>query len=254
MQLEPCVPPCVIFSWCLVSGVSGGSEGWYCYSSYGVASPFSSFSPFPNSSIGAPMLRLVVGQQCAIICICISKEGFGRTSQETATLNCCQQALLGISNSDWVWWLHIGWISRCLWMAFPSGYAPIFVPIFPLDSSSSGLKSLRRVGGPILQVGNVSILFIWFLQVLSPLCRVFQLMSFPLCTGSILLSWNLGLSDGYFCSPSPIATHLCSISWSSLHLLYILSHLILTLFTSPPPPFPQSPPSNSSDYFVPLSK
>jgi hypothetical protein len=36
--------------------------------------------------------------------------GPGRISQETAIAGSCQQALLGISNSIWVWWLHMVWI------------------------------------------------------------------------------------------------------------------------------------------------
>ena len=34
--------------------------------------------------------------------------GTGRASQETAILGSCQQALLGISNSIWVWCLQVG--------------------------------------------------------------------------------------------------------------------------------------------------
>jgi hypothetical protein len=41
-ELWVCVCVCV----CLV--------GWYCCSSYGVANPFSSFSPCPNFSLGSP--------------------------------------------------------------------------------------------------------------------------------------------------------------------------------------------------------
>jgi hypothetical protein len=48
----------------------------------------------------------------------------------------CQQALLGICNSLWVWWLYMGWIPGCsnLWMTFPLVLAPHFVSIFPLVS------------------------------------------------------------------------------------------------------------------------
>jgi hypothetical protein len=53
-----------------------------------------------------------------------------------------QEALLGISNSVCVWYLHMGWIPRwgSLWMAFLSVSAVIFVHVFPLDRSNSGLK------------------------------------------------------------------------------------------------------------------
>jgi hypothetical protein len=39
-------------------------------------------------------------------------------------------------------------------MAFPSVSAPLFVPVFPLDGSNSGLKFWRWVGGPISQPGG----------------------------------------------------------------------------------------------------
>jgi hypothetical protein len=45
----------------LVPGSSGVLVGSYCCSSYGAANPFSSFSPFSNSSIGDPMLSPMVG-------------------------------------------------------------------------------------------------------------------------------------------------------------------------------------------------
>jgi len=37
------------------------------------------------------------------------------------------------ANSDWVWWLHMGWIPRwgSLWMTFSSVSAPLFIPVFP---------------------------------------------------------------------------------------------------------------------------
>jgi hypothetical protein len=45
----------------LVPGSSGGGlVGWYC-SSYGVANPFNSFSPFSNSSIRDPALSPMFG-------------------------------------------------------------------------------------------------------------------------------------------------------------------------------------------------
>jgi hypothetical protein len=54
--------------------------------------------------------------------------GSGRASRETAVSGSCQQTLLGISNSDWIWCLHMGWILRwgSLWMAFPSVWNRVF--------------------------------------------------------------------------------------------------------------------------------
>jgi hypothetical protein len=92
----------------------GGLVNWYC-SSYGVAN---SFSPSPNSSIGDPVFSPMVG--CEHLCLHLS--GSGRASPGIAIPCSCQQALLGISSSIWVWCLQMGWIPRWggLWMVFPS--------------------------------------------------------------------------------------------------------------------------------------
>jgi hypothetical protein len=44
----------------LIPGVLGGLVSGYCCSSYGVANPFNSFSPFSNFSIGDPALMPMV--------------------------------------------------------------------------------------------------------------------------------------------------------------------------------------------------
>ena len=62
-------------------------------------------------------------------------------------------------------------------------------------------------------------LSIWYLQVFSSLCQVFQLMPSPLGHESLLLSWNLGFSSGY--SQFPFYCYSPSFSF-------------LTLCTSPP--------------------
>jgi hypothetical protein len=38
----------------------------------------------------------------------LNLSGTGRVSQETAISESCQQALVGINNSVWVWWLYMG--------------------------------------------------------------------------------------------------------------------------------------------------
>ena len=45
----------------------------------------------------------------------------------------CQQALVGIHNSIWVWWLYMRWISRwgSLWTIIPSVSVPHFVSVTP---------------------------------------------------------------------------------------------------------------------------
>jgi hypothetical protein len=59
--------------------------------------------------------------------------GTGRASQETAISGSCQQALVGIHNNVWVWWVYMGWIPRwvSLWMVVPSVSAPYFVSVTP---------------------------------------------------------------------------------------------------------------------------
>jgi hypothetical protein len=64
----------------------------------------SAFIPSPNSSIGVPVLSLMVG--CEHLHRCWSASGRARL------LGSCQQALLGICNSVWVWFLHVRWIPR----------------------------------------------------------------------------------------------------------------------------------------------
>jgi hypothetical protein len=106
----------------------------------------------PNSSIGIPVLSVMVG--CKHLHLYWS--GSATSSQETAISGSYHQALLGISNSDWVWWLHMSWIPRwnSLWIGFPSVSAPLFVPVFPLDRSNSGLKVWEGWVAPFSTVGH----------------------------------------------------------------------------------------------------
>jgi hypothetical protein len=119
--------------------------------------------------------------------------GSGRASPGTAIPGSCQQVFLGINNSVWVCWLHMGWITKwgSLWMAFHSVSAQLFVLMYPLDRRNSELILLRRAGGPIPQLGAVFNHWIWSLQVLWSLCWVFRLMSSPLGPGKLLHPWHL---------------------------------------------------------------
>jgi hypothetical protein len=129
----PWVPPCVFFGWWFSPWeLRDGARSLacrYCCSLHGAAKPLSSFSPFSNSSIGDPELSPMVG--CKHLPLYLS--GSGRASQKTATSGFHQQALSGIHNSVWVWWLYMRWIPKwgSLWMAFPSVSAPHVVSIFP---------------------------------------------------------------------------------------------------------------------------
>jgi hypothetical protein len=98
---------CYICSWSpgslhvyfLVDGLSSGVSGWLILLFFLlVANPFSSFSPFSNSSIGDPVLSPMVG--CKHPPLYLS--GSGRASQETAVSGFCQQAFLSIHSRVWV--------------------------------------------------------------------------------------------------------------------------------------------------------
>jgi hypothetical protein len=131
-------------------------------------------------------------------------------------------------------------------MAFPSVSTLLFAPVFPLDRSNSGLKFLRWVGGRIPQLEAVSNLWIWSLQVLSPLCWVIQLMSSLLGPGHLFLSWHLGLSGGNPQFPIP---HYYTLLFNFLSLCTSLPQVSPSL--PDPAPFepllssPQVPPTLS---------
>ena len=76
----------------IVPGSSGDTVGSYCCSSYGAATPFSSFGTLSSSSIGEPTLSSMFGCEHPPLYL----SGIGRASQETAISGSCQQALLGI--------------------------------------------------------------------------------------------------------------------------------------------------------------
>ena len=74
----------------------------------------------------------------------------------------------------------------------------------------------------------------------SSLSPLFQLLSFLLGLGRLLLSWHLGLAGGYPQFPNPHSTHLCSNSWPSmcdippLYIIPVSSHTwSCPLFPSP---------------------
>jgi hypothetical protein len=85
----------------LVPGSFGGRGlvGWYCCSSYEVANPFNSYSPCPNFPTGVHALSPMFGW----VYLHLYWFNSGRASQGTAKPGSPQQALLGISNSVWVW-------------------------------------------------------------------------------------------------------------------------------------------------------
>jgi hypothetical protein len=96
---------------------------------------------FYSSFIGDPVLLPMDDCEHALLYL----PGTGRASQQTAISGSCQQALVGICNSVWVWWLFMGWIPKwgSLWMVIPSVSAPKFVYVTP--SMGILFTLLRRV-------------------------------------------------------------------------------------------------------------
>ena len=113
----------------------------YCYSSYEAANPFSSLDTLSSSFIGDPVLCAM--DDCEHPLLYMS--GTNRASQEKAISGPCQQALMGIHNSVWVWWLYMQWIPRwgSLWMVIPSVSAPHVVSVTP--SMGILFPLLRRI-------------------------------------------------------------------------------------------------------------
>jgi len=93
--------------------------------------PFSSFSPFPNSSFGVPVIST-------------------RASQETSISGSCQQALLGISNSVWVWCLHVRWIPRwgSLWNGLSFSPCSTLCPCISFRQEKYWVKIFEKGGWP----------------------------------------------------------------------------------------------------------
>ena len=78
----------------------------YCCSTYMVADPFSSLGTFSSSPIGGPVFHPI--DDCEHPLLYLPDTGIA--SQETAMSGSCQQNLVNICNSVWVWWLLMGWI------------------------------------------------------------------------------------------------------------------------------------------------
>jgi hypothetical protein len=98
IQLEPWVPPWVLFGWQFspweLWGILVSSS---CCSLHGTTNHFSSLGPFSSSFIGDPVLHLMDGYDHPLLYL----SGTVWASQERAILGSCQQALIGIHNSVW---------------------------------------------------------------------------------------------------------------------------------------------------------
>mgnify|MGYP006981809438 CR=1 FL=1 len=93
-----------------------------------VATPYSSFSPFSNSSTGDSIFNPKSGCKNVPYYLSLSCGA----SEETPIAGSCQKALIVIFHIVWVWCLYVGWISRWgrLRMAFASFSAPHLVSTF----------------------------------------------------------------------------------------------------------------------------
>ena len=94
-----------------------------------VATPYSSFSPFSNSSTGDSIFNPKSGCKNVPYYLSLSCGA----SEETPIAGSCQKALIVIFHIVWVWCLYVGWISRWgrLRMAFASFSALHLVSTFP---------------------------------------------------------------------------------------------------------------------------
>jgi hypothetical protein len=104
--------------------------------------------------------------------------GSGIASQKIAISGSYQQALVGIHNSVWVWWLFMGWISRwgSLWMVLPSVSAPYFVSVTP--SMVILFPLLRRI----------EVFTLWSSSFLSFMCFSNCILGIPSFWANIHLS------------------------------------------------------------------
>jgi hypothetical protein len=139
--------PCMLFGWWLsLWELPGVHVSWHYCSSYGVATPFSSFSPSSNSPIGAPTFAqwLAVG-----ICICLSQ--------------LLAQYIISNSTRDIVPDSKMGLKMSLPLVGHSFSLCSIFVPAFLLEQEKFWFKSF--VGGWCCQPSNVDPL--WLLEVLS---------------------------------------------------------------------------------------
>jgi hypothetical protein len=126
MQLEPQVPPCVFFDWWF-----SPKELWGYWLVHIDVPPMGLQTPSAPYILS---LASSLGTLCSIqwmtvsIHFCICQADTGRAPQETAISDSCQQALVGICHSVWVWCLFMGWIPKwgSFWMVVPSDSAPNF--------------------------------------------------------------------------------------------------------------------------------
>lgn len=88
--------------------IQGALVSWYFLSFHGATRTFNSFSLLSYSSIGNPVVSLMLSCEHPPL----YKSGSGSASQKTGISGPSQHALLDIHNSACIWWLHLGGISK----------------------------------------------------------------------------------------------------------------------------------------------
>jgi len=107
--LEPWVPPCVVVGCWFSPGNSGGLDGWYCCSFYGIENPFSSFSPFSNSSISVFVFSLVADCEHPLLYLSGSPEPLMRHSYQASV------------SKHFLASATVTWFGGCIWDGSPDG-------------------------------------------------------------------------------------------------------------------------------------
>jgi len=245
--------PSMFTLWLVVQSLGAGDEvgwglvTWYSCSSYGDANSQTPSAPSVLSltpPLGSPCSELAVNIH---LCICqtLAEPLRGQLYQAPVSKYFLTSTIVS-GFGDCIW--HGSQGGRISGWPFLQSLSTL-CPCISFRQEEFWVKVLRWVDGPIPQCGAiVTNLWIWSLQVLSPLCSVFLLMSSQLNSGSSWLSWHLGVTSGYTSSPFPTVTHFCSISWHSVHLLGLFPHLILPSF----PPLSPFSLTNSSFPLLPL--
>lgn len=100
-------------------------------------------------------------------------------------------------------------------------------PCISFKQNNSGLEILRWMGGPIFQLRAMPSYYRWSLQILSPCCSAFQLMSCPLGPGRLLHPWFLVVTQF---PHLPTATYCYSFSWPSGIFFCLFPYLVLSPF------------------------
>jgi hypothetical protein len=143
----------------------GVQVSWYCWSSYGVAIPFITFTPFPNSSIGVPKLSPMLGRKY----LQLSQSAAGRASHRSAMPGSCLQAQVsGIGACSWDG-SQVGPITA--WPFHQSLFH--FCPCISFRQEQFGVKKIWRwVGYPILSLGVVCLIEVVSSDSISPLMDI----------------------------------------------------------------------------------